>query len=365
MQQEVNPGTELLARYTDISPGDTVIHLNCGDGTFGVAAVEAGAERVILADRSIVHVDAAIRTMRSGGVAEPDVRLSHGSVDLPAEIGGRADVVAIRLPREKVPLHQLLRDAFRLLKVGGQCYLSGANNEGARPAASAMELLFGNANTIAHGSRHRLVVATKLADEPASVEHIATPFLHHDEFRQVPVELRGRPIVLFSRPGVFSWDHLDEATATLAGTMEVAADESVLDLGCGTGALGTVAALLSGGGRVCMVDADIEAVRSASRTAAHAGATNVDVKASDVAAAVLDQRFDVVVTNPPFHAGRSTDMNLPLRFIGHAWEVLRPGGRLYVVANRTLPYERDVRARFGTMTTLHDGRRFKVIMAVK
>jgi 16S rRNA (guanine1207-N2)-methyltransferase len=84
-----------------------------------------------------------------------------------------------------------------------------------------------------------------------------------------------------------------------------------------------------------------------------------------VAAAVLGERFDVVVTNPPFHVGKATDLSVPLQFIHDAWEVLAPGGRLYLVANRTLPYENTVKHRFGNIDTLHDGQRFKVLSAVR
>jgi 16S rRNA (guanine1207-N2)-methyltransferase len=84
-----------------------------------------------------------------------------------------------------------------------------------------------------------------------------------------------------------------------------------------------------------------------------------------VAAAVAGERFDVVVTNPPFHVGKATDLNVPLQFIEESWEVLAPGGRLFLVANRTLPYERVVRHRFGNITTAHDGPRFKVLTATK
>jgi 16S rRNA (guanine1207-N2)-methyltransferase len=145
----------------------------------------------------------------------------------------------------------------------------------------------------------------------------------------------------------------------------VRAGDRVLDLGCGSGALGLVAATLSGSGPVVMVDADVEAVRSANGSAAAAGLANARALPSDVATAVLDQRFDVVVTNPPFHVGKATDLDVPMQFIHDAWEVLDPGGRMYLVANRTLPYELPIRRRFGNITTVHDGRRFKILAATR
>ncbi len=114
-----------------------------------------------------------------------------------------------------------------------------------------------------------------------------------------------------------------------------------------------------------MVDADVEAVRSAARSAHANGVAHFRALASDVASAVIDERFDVVVTNPPFHVGKATDLDVPLRFIEDASRVLAPGGRLYLVANRTLPYEQAIHRRFGNIANLHDGPRFKVLSATR
>ncbi|HYW05560.1 MAG TPA: methyltransferase, partial [Longimicrobium sp.] len=76
-------------------------------------------------------------------------------------------------------------------------------------------------------------------------------------------------------------------------------------------------------------------------------------------------RFDVVVSNPPFHVGKATDLDVPAQFIRDAARVLKPGGRLFMVANRTLPYEAWVEACFGSYRILVDGREFKVIAATR
>ena len=356
-----DPAAQMLAQYAVVNDGDIVVHLNCGNGMFGVAAASR-ASRVLLTDRNVVSYEAARRSLVLNNIKNAEVLLSHGTFGIPA--GTLADVVGIRIPHEKQALHQLLYDAFRILKVGGRCYLAGATNEGIKPAARTLADVFGNANKLAEGSSNRVLLAMKRASTPA-VDVFESPFLESDAFMELPATLRGMPFTLYSRPGVFSWDHVDEATALLAEHMQVKTGDSVLDLGCGGGALGIVAAKLSGTGRVRFVDADIEAVRSTRGTIEVSRLKNCSVTVSDVALAVIDERFDMVVTNPPFHIGKATDLNIPMQFIRDAHEVLVPGGQLNLVANRTLPYEEMITGVFGSVGTIHDGPRFKILSATK
>lgn len=355
-----DPAAVLLAEHTIVAPGDRVVHLNCGTGLFGAVAATR-ASQVWLTDRHFVSFQAAERTMELNVIGNAEVRLAHGAFNLSA--AADADVVGIRIPHEKQALLQLLHDAFNTLRIGGKCYVAGANNEGIKPAQRTLAEIFGNANKLAEGGSHRVVVATKRQSTAATADVFANPFLEGDAFRELQMTLRGMELTVYSRPGVFSWDHLDEATALLAQELVVRPGESVLDLGCGCGALGVVAGTLSGTGRVRLVDADIEAVRSTRGTIEASGLQNCSVEVSDVASAVLQERFNVVVSNPPFHVGKATNLELPRQFILDAHEVLTPGGRLYLVANRTLPYEQLITETFGAVHCLHDGARFKVLSA--
>ena len=46
-----------------------------------------------------------------------------------------------------------------------------------------------------------------------------------------------------------------------------------------------------------------------------------------------------MIMNPPFHQGRAAEPDLGAAFIAAAARILKPHGRLMMVANRQLPYE--------------------------
>ena len=48
---------------------------------------------------------------------------------------------------------------------------------------------------------------------------------------------------MHARPGVFSWDRLDAGSEALLAAMAIEPTDQVLDLGCGSGVVGAVAAM--------------------------------------------------------------------------------------------------------------------------
>ena len=93
----------------------------------------------------------------------------------------------------------------------------------------------------------------------------------------------------------------------------------------------------------------------------------VEVFWRDVTAEPLERQYNLMVMNPPFHAvGHGADPALGLAMIEAAAKGLRKGGRLYMVANVALPYE-----RFLTGAVLRDSRNvratqgFKVLVATR
>ena len=75
--------------------------------------------------------------------------------------------------------------------------------------------------------------------------------------------------------------------------------------------------------------------------------------------------YDVVVMNPPFHQGRAAEPSIGEGMIRAASAALKPGGRLWLVANRGLPYEATLQKGFARLgEAVRDGQ-FKVLWAVR
>jgi 16S rRNA (guanine1207-N2)-methyltransferase len=80
----------------------------------------------------------------------------------------------------------------------------------------------------------------------------------------------------------------------------------------------------------------------------------------------LTASYDTIVCNPPFHTHARADRpDVGRRFIAAAAQGLRSGGRLWLVANRHLPYEQALGAGFAQVRIVTQQHGFKIVEATK
>ncbi len=180
----------------------------------------------------------------------------------------------------------------------------------------------------------------------------------------LPVRVRDVSLRLRTDAGVFSRSALDRGTELLLKTLELGPCEMVLDLGCGYGALGLVAARLTEGGHVILTDINERAVRLVRESIRANGIRNAEARVGDLYAPVQGLAFDHIVCNPPLRAGRAvTD-----RIITEAPSYLLDGGQLWLVA-RTRQGAGALRERmastFGRADIVARGSGYKVLRATK
>jgi 16S rRNA (guanine1207-N2)-methyltransferase len=145
--------------------------------------------------------------------------------------------------------------------------------------------------------------------------------------RELRFLYRGDVLTFETDAGVFAAEGLDPGTALLIEALEPAPAARVLDLGCGWGAVGVAAAKAAPQGEVVMTDVNRRAILLARRNARRNGVTNAEVRPGSLYAPVGLETFDLIATNPPYHAGRETILALLAEAPAH----LTPGGLLLLV----------------------------------
>lgn len=174
--------------------------------------------------------------------------------------------------------------------------------------------------------------------------------------------IRHFDLQLHTQPGVFAAHGIDDGSRLLIEALEVAPDAHVLDLGCGYGVIGIVAAKLAPRGHATLVDTDIRATRLAEQNLELNGVTNAEVILGDgVHDLPPDARFHIVASNPPTHSGREVLND----FVASAHSVLHSGGQLYLVINRLQSLRREVEKVFGGAELAARSKGFVVIRGVK
>lgn len=148
--------------------------------------------------------------------------------------------------------------------------------------------------------------------------------------REVRATLRGMPFRFLTDSGVFSKGGVDYGTRLLAEQMEIPQGAAVLDMGCGYGVLGLVAAAWEPSSQVLLVDINERAVELAQKNAQLNQLDNVRVIQSDGFANIGGQQFDVILMNPPIRAGKKVLHQL----YQDAYQALRAGGRCWLVVGK-------------------------------
>jgi 16S rRNA (guanine1207-N2)-methyltransferase len=286
---------------------------------------------------------------RAAGVeAIPGTWLAHGSITQ----------ALVRVQKGRAATWEDLMHAWMALAEDGRLLVTGGNDVGIATWAKRLAILHGQpGEVLANHSRARVVLFRRQGmprdgwpGGPCSVP------------LWPPVRGEPPPPLIEVPQGVFSHGGLDEGTALLVTHLaQEEPAQRVLDLGCGAGHLGLNALLRWPQCHAWFVDADARACVAVNE---RLSGFRLRERASetwwDVSEPLPASDFDLILCNPPCHAGTVPDLTTARAMFRVAVGALAPRGRLLVVANRQLPYEADL-AVLGRLETLVQRGGFKLL----
>jgi len=183
------------------------------------------------------------------------------------------------------------------------------------------------------------------------------PQSEHDFLETISYEFgEGQTQELMQYHGVFSSGNIDYATQFLIQHLQLAGeDKKVLDLASGNGVIARAVQLTDPSTELHLVDDSLLAIESSK--------LNMDAKHAffhwnDTLTEFEELSFDLVLSNPPFHFGYETNIEVSVKLFQEVANVLKPDGRFICVANQHLNYKTHLDKLFQSVEVIAQTEKF-------
>ncbi len=243
----------------------------------------------------------------------------------------------------------LLQQIHQALAKEGKCFISIEKND--RWLLDQIKKVFGNHSITSNDKKKSCVVGKK----KQKLKRVRS---YEGEFEMT---IFGKNSVrLFSIPGVFSHRRVDQGAQALSEIVESLPDDSLLDMGCGCGAVGISIAKNQNLRRVCFVDSNPRAIFITKKNCEINSVVNYEALLSDSGLLPNNCGFSLFVGNPPYFS----NYKISSLFIDTAFNSLDLNGRAYIVA-KNAEWHFDYMKKLFNNAELFKRRGYQVVKSVK
>jgi len=263
--------------------------------------------------------------------------------------------IVYRVSKERAIVNHCINEAMRELCIGGQLHLIGNKDDGINTNGKNAEKVFAKkSKKLKHSTAYRFSVIKQSEVTP---ETAWLDSKKYSDLRPCGTKTFG----FISKPGIYGWSKIDKGSELLAEqALQIFAQQtgSVLDLGCGYGHL-LLATKQLPFTRRCATDNNVAAVHAAE-------ASFLDQKLPvqvwlDDCGSHINEAFDAILCNPPFHQGFDTSNAVSQKFIKGIRRLLKPSGTALVVVNQFIPMEKLAAPLFRKISVVCEEQGFKVL----
>ncbi|MEU3403633.1 methyltransferase [Streptomyces sp. NPDC006670] len=333
-----------------------------GDRWGALTTALAAYHPVQITDSALTRAATEANLDRAGiGTAKSTVTLLTTRDEPPARI----DVLLVRVPKILALLEDQLRRLAPRLHEGTVVVGTGMVKEIHTSTLDLFEKIVGPTRTSLAEKKARLIFCTP---DPALLA-AAGPSPWPLTYTVDQDGGSGAGLTVVNHAGIFCADRLDVGTRFFLQSIPTNTDGArVVDLGCGNGVVGTAVQVADPDAEVVFTDESYQAVASARATYeanVRPGRRTAEFLVGDGVAMLPPSSVDLILNNPPFHSHQATTDATALRMFAQSRKALRPGGELWVVANRHMGYHTHLRRLFGNCEVTASEPRFVVLRAVK
>ncbi len=337
-----------LAEENSLKDQDRILIINDHFGALSVAL--KGYQRYASGD-SLLAQHATRLNLKANDLSE-NLLTMIGSLDEPE---GVFDWVLIKIPKTLALLEdQLIRLRSHINK---DTHVIAAGMVKGMPASAwkLMDRIIGPTTPSRAVKKARLIFVQPDESLPVSASPYPTQYtLEHTQYR------------ISNHANVFSREQLDIGTRLFLNHIPASEDTSdIVDLGCGNGVVGVIAAERNPNATLHFTDESFMAVASAKATfeAAFGNQRKAQFYCTNALEGLPARSADTVLCNPPFHQQQATGDQIAVAMFSQSKKVLKTGGVLWVIGNRHLNYDKTLKRWFRSIHVVASDRKFVIIRA--
>ncbi len=319
---------------------------------FGALAVALSAYQPTALSDSYLSQQGTLANLRGNGI-NPDTVTLCDSLSWPTE---SFDLIIIKIPKSLAMLEDQLYRLRPLLNEKSQIIASAMCKQIHRSTLKLFEQIIGPTHTSLAQKKARLVFSQP--DHPLIAGE--TPYPKH-------YTLEGTDFTIVNHANVFSQASLDIGSRFfLAHLPKDIGQKRVIDLGCGNGVVGLIAAQYNPEAELLFVDESYMAVSSAKANFKAAfPERKAQFEVMDSLTKVAKASSDIILNNPPFHQNSAVSGHIAWQMFKQSLKVLRSGGELWVIGNRHLGYHIRLKKLFGNCKVVSTNKKFVILKSVK
>ncbi len=318
---------------------------------FGALAVGLNSYQPQAFSDSYLSQQATRLNLLANNIPLDHVNLTHSLEPLE----GKYDWVLIKAPKTMGLLEDQLIRIHPYLKSSTQVIVAGMVKTMTPTIWKLVERLIGATTTSLAKKKARLIFATPNPEIQAPV----SPY-------PVCYPLEDSEHIISNHANVFSRDGLDIGTRFFLQHIPITHGAlDIVDLGCGNGLLGLIAAERNSEAIVHFVDESFMAVASAKDNFERALGLqrSATFKVGDGLQEFDLNSADIILCNPPFHQQNAIGDQIANSMIKAAKDVLRKSGELWIVGNRHLNYQLTLKRTFGNYQLVAENKKFVILKA--
>lgn len=320
--------------------------------TFGALAIALHNWQPQALSDSYLSQHATRLNLLRNQLPETAVQLTHSLENLTGEF----DCVLIKVPKTLALLEHQLISLRPHCRPDTQIIVAGMIKNLAPTLWKLLERLLGKTRTSLAKKKARLI----FVDFDGTLSTPKNPY--PSEY-----QLENSEYWLSNHANVFSRDHLDIGTRFFLQHLPIStAPMDIIDLACGNGVVGVIAAEKNPDARLHFVDESFMAVASAQTNfqRAHGLTRTATFQVGDGLQEFSENFADVILCNPPFHQQQTLGDQISCQFFQHSKKVLKQHGQLWVIGNRHLTYQHNIQRLFGNCRVIASNNKFVIWRAV-